>query len=517
MHPLQKKRLEYVPQIPSQLLKPNEVAFRRKLQERKSASHLRHLFPKTWEQKGAELVAGHGKKTPLRIGIFFSGGQAPGGHNVIAGVWDTIQKISTSSQLIGFINGPSGFIEKKWRYLKACEIDEVRNLGGFDLIGSGRTKIETPDQFSSCMQVCQELTLDGLVVIGGDDSNTNAAILAEYFILNNCPTKVIGVPKTIDGDLRSVEIEMSFGFDSACKTYAELIGNIGRDALSARKYYHFIKLMGRSASHITLECALATQPNLAFIGEEAKSLEAIVKEISDLVQERKAIGKEFGIILFPEGLLEFIPEMRALIQELNQLLARGETQENLKPRNKSLFHMLPEKIQAQLLLERDSHGNVALSQIETEGLFIELVKEELQKRSYPGKFTPVAHFFGYEGRSCYPSNFDANYCYALGCMAAIGIRDEMSGVICAIQNLAQDQENWHCLLVPILQMMHMEERKGTQKPVIQKALVNLEGKPFLEFSEKREAWKLNDAYQNPGPMQFFGESALTDSVPLTMG
>lgn len=517
MHPLQKKRLEYLPQIPNVLLKPNEVTFRRKLQERKSASHLRHLFPKTWDQKGAELVLGSGKKTPLRIGVFFSGGQAPGGHNVIAGIWDTIQKISTSSQLIGFLNGPSGFIVKKWRYLKGSEIDAVRNLGGFDLIGSGRTKIETPDHFSACLQVCKELTLDGLVVIGGDDSNTNAAAIAEYFITNECPTKVIGVPKTIDGDLRSEEIEMSFGFDSACKTYAELIGNICRDALSAKKYYHFIKLMGRSASHITLECALATQPNLALIGEEGKNLEDIIVEIADLIEMRKSEGKEYGVILIPEGLLEFIPEMRSLIQELNQLLAKGETQESLKQKNKTFFHSLPGKIQAQLLLERDSHGNVALSQIETEGLLIELVKEELKRRSFTGKFTPIAHFFGYEGRSCYPSNFDANYCYALGAMAALGIRDEISGVLCAIQNLGQEKEAWQCSLVPILQLMHMEERKGTQKPVIQKALVNLESRAFLELASKRESWKLDDVYQNPGPMQFFGESEITNTVPLTLG
>ncbi len=516
MHPLQKKRLEYIPQIPSLLLKPNEVVFTRKLQERKGASHLKHLFPKTWEQRGAELVAGNGRKTPLRIGLFFSGGQAPGGHNVIAGIWDTIQRISTSSQLIGFINGPAGLIEKKWRYLKGGEIDEVRNMGGFDLIGSGRTKIETPDQFSACLQVCNELTLDGLVVIGGDDSNTNAATLAEYFLVNECPTKVVGVPKTIDGDLRSDEIEMSFGFDSACKTYAEMIGNIARDAKSAKKYTHFIKLMGRSASHITLECAIATHPNLALIGEEGKNLEAIVAEIADLIETRKGQGKEYGVILIPEGLLEFIPEMKALIVELNQLLAKGETQESLKQKNKTLFYSLPSKIQAQLLLERDSHGNVALSQIETEELLIELVKEELGRRSFKGKFSPVAHFFGYEGRSCYPSNFDANYCYALGCMAALGIRDEMSGALCAIQNLAQDQEAWQCSLVPIVQLMQMEERKGMQKPVIAKALVNLESKPFLHFAKNRESWKFDDEYQNPGPMQFFGEKEITDTVPFTM-
>lgn len=514
MHALQKKRLEYVPQIPRLLQKPNEMAFRRKMKDSKNAAHIRHLFPKTWEQKGCELVSGHGKKTPLRIGVFFSGGQAPGGHNVIAGVWDTIQKISTSSQLIGFINGPSGLIENKWRYLKSSEIDAVRNMGGFDLIGSGRTKIETPDQFSACLQTCKELTLDGLVVIGGDDSNTNAAFLAEYFLVNECPTKIVGVPKTIDGDLRSEEIEISFGFDSASKTYSEAIGNIGRDALSSKKYYHFIKLMGRSASHITMECALATQPNLAFIGEERKPLQVIVTEIADLICERK--DKEYGLILVPEGLLEFIPEMKSLIQELNQLLAKGEGKESLKAKNQALFSSIPEKIQKQLLLDRDPHGNVALAQIETEVLLIELVKEELNKRSYKGKFSPINHYFGYEGRACYPSNFDANYCYALGCMAAIAVRDEVTGVICAIQNLSQDKEAWQCSLVPILQLMHMEERKGEQKPVIQKALVNLEGNAFLAFAKKREDWKMDDEYICPGPMQFFGDSAITDSVPLTL-
>lgn len=513
---LQKKRLEYIPQVPSVLQKISESVFRRQMQDPKNASHLRHLFPKSWEQKGAELVSGNGKKTPLRIGIFFSGGQAPGGHNVIAGVWDTIQKISTSSQLIGFLNGPSGVINKKWRYLKAPEIDAVRNMGGFDLIGSGRTKIETQEQFASCMQTCFELTLDGLVVIGGDDSNTNAATLAEFFLANDCPTKVVGVPKTIDGDLRSEEIEISFGFDSACKTYAESIGNIARDAASSKKYYHFIKLMGRSASHITLECALATHPNLALIGEEGKSLEACVLEIADLILARKEEGKEHGVILVPEGLLEFIPEMKALIGELNQLLAKGENQDHLKAKSKALFSTLPEKIQTQLLFDRDPHGNVALSQIETEFLLIELVKEELKKRSYEGKFSPVAHFFGYEGRSCYPSNFDADYCYTLGIMAALAIRDEITGVICAIQGLSLEKEEWRCSLVPILQLMHMEERKGALKPVIKKALVDLEGKPFLEFAKKRKGWETEDHYYSPGPMQFFGDKELTDSVPLLL-
>ncbi len=511
MTPFQKKRLEYQPRIPPALMKITDVCLRRKTKSRAAEPPLRPLFPKTWDQKGYELVLGQGKKTPLRIGVFFSGGQAPGGHNVIAGLWDAMQKIHTSSQLIGFLGGPSGVVEQKWRYLKLADIDAVRNMGGFDLLGSGRTKIETDEQMLSAMRSCKELTLDGLVVIGGDDSNTNAAILAEYFLANGCPTRVVGVPKTIDGDLRSEEIEISFGFDSACKTYSEMIGNIARDAKSAKKYYHFIKLMGRSASHITLECAFATQPNLAIMGEEGKSLDHIVLEMADLICKRKEAGKEYGIILIPEGIIEFIPEMKVLIQEL------GQSPEHLKTKSKILFAKLPEKIQAELLAERDPHGNVALSQIETEFLLIELVKKELSQRSaYKGKFSPIAHFFGYEGRACYPSNFDANYCAALGALAALAVRDEATGVICAIRNLAQGVEKWECALVPIVHLMHMEERKGVQKQVIQKALVNLEGPVFARFSKLRKSWELDDAYCFPGPMQFWGETEVIDSVPQTL-
>lgn len=517
MNAFQKKRLEYQPQVPSILSKPMDVCLQRKTESRTVLPSLRHVFPKTWDQKGYDLVLGKSKKTPLRVGVVFSGGPAPGGHNVAAGIWDLIQKIHTSSQLIGFLGGPSGVIEKKWRYLKAVDIDAVRNMGGFDLLGSGRTKIETNEQMASAMQVCQELTLDGLVVVGGDDSNTNAAILAEYFLANGCPTRVVGVPKTIDGDLQSEEIEISFGFDSACKTYAEMIGNIAKDVLSTKKYYHFIKLMGRSASHIVLECALAVQPNLAFIGEEGKNLDQIVREIADLVCARKEAGKEYGVILIPEGLIEFIPEMKALIQDLSQLLSRGETADHLKEKNKILFAKLPEKIQKQLLLDRDPHGNVALSQIETEFFIMELVKKELTARAYPGKFSSLSHFFGYEGRACYPSNFDANYCYSLGLMAALAIRDGATGVICAICNLAQRAENWECAFVPIVHLMHMEERKGVQKQVIQKALVDLESGPFVKFSNLRKSWEMDDEYQLPGPMQFFGDEEITDSVPRILG
>lgn len=514
MTSFQDQRRAYQPSVPLSLMKPFDFCLRKKSLQRSATPHLRPIFPKTYDQKGYELVAGQGKKTPLRIGVLFSGGQASGGHNVIAGIWDLIQKIHTSSQLIGFLDGPSGLIEKKWRYLKALEIDQVRNTGGFDLIGTGRTKIETAQQISSCMQTCNELTLDGLVIVGGDDSNTNAAILAEYFLMNGCSTRVVGVPKTIDGDLKSEEIEISFGFDSACKTYAELIGNIAKDVASSKKYYHFIKLMGRSASHIALECALATQPNLCLIGEEGKSLDAIVKEIADLICSRKEEGKEHGVILVPEGLIEFIPEMKALILEL---MAKGSGAEHLKPKTKALFSSLPEKIQKQLLLDRDPHGNLTLSQIETEVMLAYLVKQELAKRpSYKGKFSPVTHFFGYEGRSCYPSNFDANYTYALGRLAAIAVRDDATGVICAISKLAENPKLWECSCVPIVLLMHMEERKGVQKPVIQKALVDLKGKAFLAFAKMRESWATDDVYLSPGPMQFFGGPEITDLVPKTL-
>ncbi len=508
VHTLETKRREYIPETPPIFEKLSEVCFQRVSSSQKTASSLRQLFPKTWEQKGYELVKGKGKELPLRIGVFFSGGPASGGHNVLVGLHNAMQKFSSSSQVIGFLGGPSGLLDKKWKYIKVNDVAAVKNTGGFDLLGSGRTKIESPEQMASAMQACKELTLDGLVVIGGDDSNTNAALLAEYFLVNECATRVIGVPKTIDGDLRSEEIEMSFGFDSACKTYSELIGNIAKDALSSKKYYHFIKLMGRSASNITLECALAVQPNLALIGEEERSLEEIVGEIVDLIVQRKDDGKEYGVILIPEGLIEFIPEMKALIQELNQLLSEGKAHADLKPKNQQLFSTLPEKIQEQLVSDRDPHGNITVSQIDTESLLIELVKAKLEE-----KFTPIAHFFGYEGRCCYPSNFDATYCYLLGMVAALAIRDGATGMICSIQNLLKPSLEWTCSLVPIVHLMHMEERKGAQKPVIQKALVDLKGKAFLEFAEKREDWKIDDEYVFPGPIQYFGDSELTDSRP----
>jgi pyrophosphate--fructose-6-phosphate 1-phosphotransferase len=405
------------------------------------------------------------------------------------------------------------------RELFEKEIAGYLNQGGFDLIGTGRTKIEKEEDLASSLKSCKEGDLDGLVIIGGDDSNTNAAILAEYFLQHGCKTQVIGVPKTIDGDLRSKDVEISFGFDTACKTYAELIGNIARDALSAKKYYHFIKLMGRSASHITLECALATHPNLALIGEEKKSLDSIVRDIADLICKRAEAGKEYGIVLIPEGLIEFIPEMQALIRSINKGIAKEPANpeaalEHLSEEEKGLLAKLGDAIQKQLLLDRDPHGNVQLSQIDTELLLIDLVKNELKLRSsYKGKFAAHGHFFGYEGRSAFPSNFDANYAYSLGLLAAIGVRDQASGSICAIQNLKQAPNHWTCKLVPIVQMMHLEIRSGKEKPVIQKAQVDLKGACFQSYANLRRSLEIEDDYRYPGPIQFFGDAAITDSPP----
>jgi len=516
---LQKNRLLYNPPLPDLLREVDRVRLVQKTGGKIPPEPLRKLFPKTFDAHPHALERGAGEKRPLRIGAVFSGGQASGGHNVLGGILHAILAIHPGSKLIGFLGGPEGIVKNEKKELTKDLIAAYMNQGGFDLIGTGRTKIETGEQLAAAFAACKENSLDALIVIGGDDSNTNAALLAEYFIENGCPTRVIGVPKTIDGDLRSPDIEVSFGFDSACKTYADIIGNIARDALSAKKYYHFIKLMGRSASHIALECALATHPNLALIGEERQTLSAIVGQIADLICRRSRAGKDYGVILVPEGLIEFIPEIRTLIASLNRHLADDPASavEKLTQEEKTVFSRLGEKIQKQLLLDRDPHGNVTVSQIDTQVLLMDLVNKELKGRSdYKGKFSAQDHFLGYEGRSCFPTNFDASYGYALGHLAAIAARDHLTGVICAIQHLNEPPARWTLKAVPIVQLMRFETRKGKEKPVIQKALVDLQSKPYLEFAAMRKAWEMDDCYRYPGPIQFFGAPELTDAPPLTL-
>lgn len=502
---LQKKRLSYEPVIPRVLSDLRQVRLVPFESEKRPLSKILSLFPHIAKNSPYRLEKGEGSfERKMKIGVLFSGGQAAGGHNVLIGLFEALEP---GSHLIGFLDGPSGLLKNQFIELTKEILAPYRNQGGFDLLGSGRTKIETPEQFAQALKTVNAHHLDGLVIIGGDDSNTNAALLAEQFLADKCKTSVIGVPKTIDGDLRSEKIEISFGFDSACKTYSEAIGNIGKDVLSAKKYYHFIKLMGRSASHIALECALSTRPNLVLIGEEVAekklTLKDLTDEICDLICKRKEAGKEYGLIVLPEGLIEFIPEMKELMRTTN-------------PLEVPFFQDLPDPIQKQLLLERDPHGNVQVSQIETESLLIELVKRELKKRKFTGKFSPVAHFFGYEGRACTPSNFDANYTYALGRLAALGLREKITGGICSIQHLRQPPEKWTCEIVPILTLMDMELRHGTDKPVIRKALVDLKGKPFAEFARARASWRIEDHYLSPGPIQFFGDPDLTDAPPRTM-
>jgi len=505
---LQKLRLKYLPPVPP-ILRDLSVAMMVPMSvDKRLKPQVLKLFPKTQGLAPFELVRGEALKSgPLRVGVIFSGGQAAGGHNVIAGLFDALKEIHPESELIGFLGGPLGILENRRKILGAKEIEPYRNQGGFELIGSGRDKIELPESFERALENTRDL--DGLVVIGGDDSNTNAALLAEYFLEKGSKTRVTGVPKTIDGDLRSKEIEISFGFDSACKTYSELIGNIGKDVLSSKKYYHFIKLMGRSASHITLECALQTRPNLALIGEEGWTMDQIVGKIKDLVIRRRQAGKDYGMILVPEGLIEFIPEIKTLIDELNQILAKGESLSSLSKESRRVFEELPEKVQKQLTLERDPHGNVQVSLIETDLILIEKVKKELS-------FNAVGHFFGYEGRACFPTNFDAKYGRSLGILSALSIRDGLTGTVASIQNLHQPVEKWQLKAVPIVDLIHFEVRKGREKPVIRKALVDINQGPFIKFLNSRKSWELEDLYSSPGPIQFFGDPELTDSVPITL-
>jgi len=481
-----------------------------------SSKEVNDLFPFTSGAPHIVLKQVNASKEvrPLRVGVVFSGGPAAGGHSVISGLFTGIKEIHEESSLFGFLGGPSGIVNQEYIEITTELCAKFHNQGGFDLIGSGRTKIETEEQLQKSLHTASALQLDGLVIIGGDDSNTNAAILAEFFLAHGCKTTVVGVPKTIDGDVQNAEVDISFGFHTACKVYAEMIGNLAKDARSARKYTHFVKLMGRSASHIALECALATQPNMTLIGEEIlasnKTLGDITKDIADLITKRKEAGKSYGIILIPEGLIEFIPEMRKLIQEISSLKTPPE---GLSPESQHCFNQLPESIQKQMLFERDPHGNVPLSFIETEKLLSCMVEEELKRRGYPHPFYPLHHFFGYEGRCSFPTPFDARYCAALGKVAAALVHQNRTGYMCYIKGLSASPSSWEAGGIPLTSLMHVETRKGKQKPVIAKALVDLKAAPFALFAKKRSSWMIEDAYIAPGPIQFFGDPEIVYEVP----
>jgi len=505
-------------------------------------TEMKQLFPHTYGKPVATFVTGEGSAAgdrALSVGVVLSGGQAPGGHNVIAGLFDALREINSESQLIGFLKGPGGILEDTAIEITPSFVDEYRNTGGFDMIGSGRTKIETDEQFARAMAVCKARALDALVVIGGDDSNTNAALLAEYFVANGQKTQVIGVPKTIDGDLKNESIEVSFGFDTATKVYSELIGNIERDAASARKYWHFIKLMGRSASHIALECALQTRPNVCIISEEVaekqQTLNSIVESIVGTVRSRSENGEDFGVVLVPEGLIEFIPEMRVLISELNKILGMNQAhfqtlhtfEDQSEWVNKSLtrdssyvFSSLPTTIQRQLLMDRDPHGNVQVSRIDTEALLVEMVSDglaEMKSRGeFTGKFSALTHFFGYEGRCAFPSNFDADYCYSLGHAACGLIAAGLTGYLSSVRNLAQPADQWIAGGIPLTMMMNMEERHGKLKPVIRKALVELASAPFKRFAAHRESWALKTSFAFPGSIQYYGPPEVCDAPSITL-
>jgi diphosphate-dependent phosphofructokinase len=531
---LQNYRQEYHPKVPVILHDLRKLKTEKFKKHPSSSSDVQALFPKTFGQPRLTFTIDHDHdKSALRIGVVFSGGQASGGHNVVSGIYDAIKCLHPESRLFGFLNGPAGIVNNKAIELTESSLENYRNQGGFDLIGSGRTKIETPDQFAGSVHTVSKLKLDGLVIIGGDDSNTNAALLAEHFLKEGIETRVIGVPKTIDGDLKNDQIEISFGFDTAVKTYSDIIGNIARDSLSAKKYYFFIKLMGRSASHIALECALQTHANLTLIGEEVEknqqTFKQIVNLISDMICRRAEISKDYGVVLFPEGLIEFIPEFRSMIQELNSLSIHSESskeeriqsaKDHLKSASKDCFESLPRLIQEQLVLDRDPHGNVQVSKIEIERLFIAAVQQELAARKkrgeYKGKFNAQPHFCGYEGRSCLPSNFDSQYCYALGHVAALLVDAGATGYMSCVKNLANPVEEWQICGIPLTSMIHMERRKGELKPVIRKALVDLNGHPFQAFLEMREQWQLNDDYRYPGPIQFFGPPEVNEAISLTL-
>lgn len=536
---LQKERAAYKPKLPKALHGAVKVVEGAPTQSVDNQEEIKKLFPNTYGMPLVEFVtAENALQKEMNVGVILSGGQAPGGHNVISGLFDEIKKLNSNNRLYGFLMGPSGLVDHKYIEITEELIADYRNTGGFDLIGSGRTKLEKVEQFEKGLEVIRELNIKAVVIIGGDDSNTNACVLAEYYAAKNYGVQVIGCPKTIDGDLKNEQIETSFGFDTATKTYSEVIGNIERDCNSARKYWHFIKLMGRSASHIALECALQTQPNICLISEEIEAkdltLNDIVEQIASTVAYRASQGNNFGVVLIPEGLIEFIPAIGRLIQELNDLLAahgqdykdldkdaqREYILSHLSEANKATFETLPEGVARQLSLDRDPHGNVQVSLIETEKLISEMVGAKLdqwaKEGKYNGKFSALHHFFGYEGRCAAPSNFDADYCYALGASAAQLIANGKTGYMAIVKNTTAGTEEWKAGGVPITMMMNMEKRNGEMKPVIRKALVDLNGKPFKTFAAQRDQWAKETCYVYPGPIQYWGPASVCDLPTKTL-
>ena len=542
---LQSARYEYSPKLPGMLRHGIANIGVQEGEETQSAADqevIKRLFPNTYGKKEITFVQGENTAEAKKqvVGVILSGGQAPGGHNVICGLYDALKAANTENVLYGFKNGPIGLIEDDYLIFDDAYINQFRNTGGFDIIGSGRTKLETNEQFAIVADVCKKHGITAIVIIGGDDSNTNAAVLAEYFAAHDTGVQVIGCPKTIDGDLKNEDIECSFGFDTATKTYSEIIGNIERDANSAKKYWHFIKVMGRSASHVALECALETQPNICLISEEVSakkmSLSQIADYIADSVEKRAAKGMNFGVAIIPEGVVEFVPEFSALIQEINELLAGSKAdafnalatwsekyafiEKGLTKESMSVFAILPENIQQQLFLERDPHGNVQVSLIESEKLFSALVKDKLDERkkarTYRGKFSALHHFLGYEGRCAFPSNFDSDYCYSLGYNAFMLIQYGYNGYLSKISNLSNPASEWTAGGMPITKMMNIERRHGEDKPVIKKALVELDGKPFKFFEAHREEWAVETSFVYPGAIQYYGPAEVCDITTKTL-
>ena len=545
LSPLQKARYEYVPKLPGMLRNGiAEIAVKEGAATTSVADQekIKELFPNTYGEPEITFVKGENTSEAKKqvVGVILSGGQAPGGHNVVCGLYDALKATNKENVLIGFKGGPSGLIEDKFIVFDDEYIDQYRNTGGFDIIGSGRTKLETEEQFAIATEVCKKHGITAIVIIGGDDSNTNACVLAEYMAAHKTGVQVIGCPKTIDGDLKNEDIEISFGFDTATKTYSEMIGNIERDCNSAKKYWHFIKVMGRSASHVALECALECQPNICLISEEVKekkqSLSEIADYIADAVEKRAAKGQNFGVVVIPEGVVEFVPEFSVLIGEINELLAGSKAdafnalptwaekyafiEKGLTRESMAVFAILPQAIQQQLFLERDPHGNVQVSLIESEKLFAALVGDKLKARkeagTYTGKYATQTHFFGYEGRCAFPSNFDADYCYSLGYNAFMLIQYGYNGYLSKVSNLSKPAEEWIAGGMPITKMMNIERRHGEDKPVIRKALVELDGKPFQYFAAHRDEWAENTCYTFPGAIQYYGPTEVCDLTTRTL-